>query len=93
MNLAGIHEDTDSIPGLAQWAKGLDIALSCGVCRSSLDLALLWLWHGPAATAPIQPLAWELPYTMGEALKRQKRKRKKTKKQKNQALNLCYTQK
>ena len=31
---------------------------------------MLWLWHGPAATAPIGPLAWELPYAMGVALKR-----------------------
>ena len=34
----------------------------------------LWLWHRPAAVAPIQPLAWELPYVMGAALKRQKKK-------------------
>ena len=31
---------------------------------------LLWLWHRLAATAPIQPLAWELPYAAGVALKR-----------------------
>ena len=33
-----------------------------------MDPALLW--HRPAATALIQPLAWDLPYAMGEALKR-----------------------
>ena len=27
------------------------------------------LWYRPAATAPIQPLAWEPPYAMGAALK------------------------
>ena len=32
---------------------------------------LLWLWPRPAAPAPIQPLDWESPYAMGEALKRQ----------------------
>ena len=39
--------------------------------RRSSDLAWLWLWCRPAAAAPIQPLAWELPYVMGTALKRQ----------------------
>ena len=38
---------------------------------------LLWLWHRPAATAPIQPLAWEPLYAAGVAPKRQKEKRKK----------------
>lgn len=38
------------------------------------DPALLWLW--PVATAQIRPLAWELPYTVGMALKRQKTKKK-----------------
>ena len=33
------------------------------------------LWHRPAATAPIQPLAWELPYAMGAALKSKKKKK------------------
>ena len=32
------------------------------------DAALLWLWCRPAATAPIQPLAWEPPYAEGAAL-------------------------
>ena len=55
-NLTGLHEDMDLIPDLAQWVK---------------DLALLWLWHRPAATAPIRPLAWETPHAVGVALKRQ----------------------
>ena len=37
--------------------------------RHGLDPALLWLWHRPAAEAPIQPLAWELPYATHAALK------------------------
>ena len=37
------------------------------------DLALLWLWGRPAAPAPIPPLAWELPYAAGVALKREKK--------------------
>ena len=36
--------------------------------RRGSDLVLLWLWHGLAATVPIQPLAWELPYAEGVAL-------------------------
>ena len=50
------------IPGLAQWVK---------------DLALLWLWCRLVATAPITPLAWEPPYAMSAALKRQKDREKK----------------
>ena len=51
------------------------IAVSCGTrCRRGLDLALLWLWCRPATAAPIQHLAWELPYAAGAALKRQRKK-------------------
>ena len=49
--------------------------MSCGIgCRHSSDLAVLWLWHRPAAIALIQPLARELPYVTGAALKRQTHK-------------------
>ena len=34
----------------------------------------LWLWRRPGVTAPIRPLAWEPPYALGVALKRQKKK-------------------
>ena len=54
MNPTRNREVVGSISDLAQWVK---------------DLALL-LWHRPAATAPIHPLAWELPYGMGVALKK-----------------------
>ena len=42
--------------------------------RHSLDpmLLLLWLWRRSAAAAPIRPLAWELPYASGVALKEKK---------------------
>ena len=50
---------------------GSGIAMSCGAGhRRGLDLALLWLWRRPVATAPIGPLAWEPPYASGVALKR-----------------------
>ena len=52
--------------------------MSCGVgCRRGSDLVLLLLWYRLAATALIQPLAWEAPYAVGAALKRQKDKKLK----------------
>ena len=57
--------------------------MSCGVgCRHGSDLALLWLWHRPVATAPIRPLAWETPYAVGDVLEKDKKKKKKEKKRK-----------
>ena len=51
--------------------------MSCGVgLRLGSDLALLWLWCRPEATAPIGPLAWEPPYAMGAALKKRRKKEK-----------------
>ena len=48
--------------------------MSCGVGhRCGLDPVLLWLWHKPVATAPVQHLAWESPYAMGAALKKDKK--------------------
>ena len=55
--------------------------MSCGVgCRCDSDPALLclWLWCRPAAAAQIRPLAWELPYAAGVALKKQERKKLST---------------
>ena len=42
-------------------------------CRHNSDPALLWLWHGLTAVAPIGPLAWEPPYAVGAALKSKKK--------------------
>jgi len=71
------HEVAGSVPALAQWVKGSDVAVSCGVgCRRGSDPALLWLWCRPVARAPIGPLAWEPPYAEGAALEKAKRKKK-----------------
>ena len=52
--------------------------MSCGVGRRlSSDLALLWLWHRPTATAPIRPLTWEPPNAAGAALEKAEEKKKK----------------
>ena len=54
--------------------------MSCGVGqRCGSDPALLWLWRGPVATAPIRPLAWDPPYATGESPKKTKKQNIKIK--------------
>ena len=58
--------------------------MSCSIGhRCSLYPALLWLllwlWHRPAAAAPIQPPAWEFPYATDAALNKGGKKKKKLK--------------
>ena len=45
------------------------------LCRCSLDPVLPWLWHGPAAAALMQPLAWELTYDEDVTVKIRGKKR------------------
>ena len=62
----------------------ISIAVSCGVGhRHAWDLALLWLWGGPAAVAPIRCLASETPHAEGAALKRSKTKKTTNQPKKN----------
>ena len=58
-------------------SQGSGVAMSYGVGhRHNSDLPWLCLWHRPAAAAPIGPLAWELPYAAGMALKSTKERKK-----------------
>ena len=51
--------------------------MSYGVVhRHSLNPTLVWLWHRPAATTLIQPLAGELSYATVTALKKPKKIKK-----------------
>ena len=70
-NRTSIHEDTGRIPGLVRWVTGSGIALNWSVrLQMWLGSRLLWLCPRLAATALIQPLAWELPHAAGAALKK-----------------------
>ena len=61
--------------------------MSCGVGRRcGSDPVLLWLWQ--EAVALIGPLAWELPFAIGTALKKKKKKGRKKKKRQLQRARL-----
>ena len=65
--------------------------MSCGVGRRcGSDPTLLWLWHRPAATDLIRPLAWEPPYATNAALEKTKKKKKKKAEIRNIWVNIKY---
>ena len=60
--------------------------MNCGVGhRHDSDPVFPWLWCKPAATAPILPLAWELPYVTGAAKKKKKERKKRKEKKKKRS--------
>ena len=56
--------------------------------RCGSDPALLWPWCRLAAVALIRPLAWELSYTVGAALKSNTKKKKKVENPKHGCRNV-----
>ena len=61
------------------WGSGAAVSYGVGR-RCGLDPLLLWLWCRPASIPLIRPLAWELPYAVGIALKKKSEKEKQKKK-------------
>ena len=72
-NPNSIHEDAGLTPGLTQWVNHSNASSSISR-RCSSDLVLLWLWRWPVAAAPIRTLAWEFPYAVAAALKKNNNK-------------------
>ena len=53
--------------------------MNCGIGhKHNWDPTVLWLCHRPAASALIQPLAWEILYVTGSVQKKKKKKKGKS---------------
>ena len=63
-------------PRSVGYGSGVAVGYDVGH-RQGSNLVLLWLWCQLAATAPIWPLAWELPICCGCGPKKQKKRKKK----------------
>ena len=66
-------EDVGLIPSLTQWVKDPVLPQSMAWVTDVAQIQChCTVWYRPAAAALIRPLAWELLYTVGVALKRKK---------------------
>ena len=81
MNPTSIHEDVGLVPGLTQWLSIQHChELWCGLqmrLRSRVAVAVA----SAGSCSSDAPLAWELPYAAGVALKLKKKKKNLTQKQ------------
>ena len=59
---------------MAQWLTNPTRTMKLQV-QSLVWLSGLRIWHRPAATAPIRPLAWDPPYATGVALEKKKKEK------------------
>ena len=92
-NPTSTHDAEGSLPDLPQWVK--DLVLPWAVVWSDpCCIAVVWsdpcciavAWAGSCSS--IRPLAWELPYASGAALKKKKRQIKKRERERENFPNL-----